>query len=139
MAGMSAPEIEVFLAKEFPEAQTPKVRHADGARAELLLEYRTHQLRPGGTLSGPTMMTLADTAMYALVLSAIGEVPLAVTTNLSINFLRRPQPEDLVAEASMLKLGRSLAVGEVSLRAASSREVCAHAVVTYALPPARSG
>ncbi|MBL8918674.1 MAG: PaaI family thioesterase [Myxococcaceae bacterium] len=135
MAGMTAADIEAFLARQFPGAKTPKVRHADGRRAELLLEYHPKQLRPGGTLSGPTMMTLADTAMYALVLSAIGEVPLAVTTNLSINFLRRPQPEDLVAEASMLKLGRSLAVGEVSLRSASSEEPCAHAVVTYSLPP----
>ncbi len=137
MAGMTAAQIEVFLSKEFPEVQTPKVRSADGKHAELLLEYRPHQLRPGGTLSGPTMMALADTAMYALVLSAIGEVPLAVTTNLSINFLRRPKPEELIAEATMLKLGRSLAVGEVSLRPASSTEPCAHAVVTYALPPAR--
>ncbi|MDP1917076.1 MAG: PaaI family thioesterase [Myxococcales bacterium] len=137
MAGMTAAQIEVFLSKEFPEVQTPKVRSAEGKHAELLLEYRPHQLRPGGTLSGPTMMALADTAMYALVLSAIGEVPLAVTTNLSINFLRRPKPEDLIADATMLKLGRSLAVGEVSLRPASSNEPCAHAVVTYALPPAR--
>lgn len=137
MAGMTAAQIEVFLAREFSQVQTPKVRHADGKRAELALEYQPHQLRPGGTLSGPTMMALADTAMYALVLSAIGEVPLAVTTNLSINFLRRPKPEALIAEASLLKLGRSLAVGAVSLRPASEDEPCAHAVVTYALPPAR--
>lgn len=137
MAGMTAVEIEAFLRSAFPEVQTPHVRFADGTRAELVLEYRPNQLRPGGTLSGPTMMALADTAMYALVLSAIGEVPLAVTTNLSINFLRRPKAEALVAEGTMLKLGRSLAVGEVSLRSASVEEVCAHAVVTYALPPGR--
>jgi uncharacterized protein (TIGR00369 family) len=138
MAGMTAAQIEVFLLREFPQVQTPKVRFADGTHAELVLEYRPDQLRPGGTLSGPTMMALADTAMYSLVLSAIGEVPLAVTTNLSINFLRRPKPEALIAKASMLKLGRSLAVGEVSLRAMSQDEFCAHAVVTYALPPGHS-
>lgn len=135
MAGMTAAEIEAFLVKAFPGVETPKVRSADGKRAQLAVEYHPTQLRPGGTISGPTMMALADTAMYALVLSAIGEVPLAVTTNLSINFLRRPKPEDLIAEATMLKLGRSLAVGEVALRSVSSTDVCAHAVVTYSLPP----
>ncbi len=137
MSGMTAQAIEAFLAQQFPEVQTPKVLHADGATARLSLEYRPGQLRPGGTLSGPTLMALADTAMYALVLSAVGEVPLAVTTNLTMNFLRRPQPEDVVAEARVLKLGRLLAVGEVSLHSASSDELCAHAVVTYALPPQR--
>lgn len=83
------------------------------------------------------MMSLADTAMYALVLSALGEVALAVTTNLSINFLRKPRPEALVAKASMLKLGKALAVGEVSLHSASDDAPCAHAVVTYALPPTK--
>lgn len=133
--GMTAADIEAFLAREFPEAQTPKVLSADGQHATLSLDYHSRHLRPGGTLSGPTMMALADTAMYVLVLSAIGEVALAVTTNLSINFLRRPKAEALVAKASMLKLGRSLAVGEVSLHAASDPTPCAHAVVTYALPP----
>jgi uncharacterized protein (TIGR00369 family) len=134
MSGMTAQAIEAFLAQQFPEVQTPKVVSADGVRARLELEFRKSQLRPGGTVSGPTLMALADTAMYALVLSAIGEVPLAVTTNLTMNFLRRPAPEALVAEATMLKLGRSLAVGEVSLRGVSMAEVCAHAVVTYSLP-----
>ena len=137
MSGMTAQAIEAFLAQQFPEVQTPRVLEANGVSARLELEFRTSQLRPGGTVSGPTLMALADTAMYALVLSAIGEVPLAVTTNLTMNFLRRPRPEALVAEASMLKLGRSLAVGEVSLRSVSTSEVCAHAVVTYALPPER--
>ena len=97
--------------------------------------YDKKQLRPGGTLSGPTMMALADTAVYALVLSAIGKTPLAVTTNLSINFLRKPQPADLIAEARLLKLGKALAVGEVSIRSEGSDDVVAHAVVTYSIPP----
>lgn len=133
--GMSPQAIEAFLAKAFAESHLPSVLVADGRVATLSLDYREAQLRPGGTLSGPTMMALADTAMYALVLSALGEVPLAVTTNLSITFLRRPKPEGLIAEASMLKLGRSLAVGQVSIRSASEEEPCAHAVVTYSLPP----
>lgn len=134
MAGMTAAEIEAFLVKAFPGVEIPTVRTADGKTAQLAIEFHPTHLRPGGTISGPTMMALADTAMYALVLSAIGEVPLAVTTNLSINFLRRPKAEDLIADATMLKLGRTLAVGEVALRSASSTDVCAHAVVTYSLP-----
>ena len=81
------------------------------------------------------MMALADTAMYALVLSAVGRVPLAVTTNLSINFLRKPEPKDLIAEARMLKLGKALAVGDVIIRSDGSDDVVAHAVVTYSIPP----
>ena len=76
--------------------------------------FREGLLRPGGTISGPTMMMLADFAMYCAVLAAIGPVPLAVTINLSINFLRRPEPRDLVAEAKLIKLGSRLAVGEVT-------------------------
>jgi acyl-coenzyme A thioesterase PaaI-like protein len=75
--------------------------------------------------------------MYALVLSAIGRVPLAVTTNLSINFLRKPPPADLIAEARMLKLGKALAVGDVIVRSEASDAPVAHAVVTYSIPPQR--
>jgi acyl-coenzyme A thioesterase PaaI-like protein len=93
------------------------------------------QLRPGGTISGPTMMGRADTVMYALVLSAIGKVPLAVTTNLSINFLRKPELKPLVADGRMLKLGKTLAVGDVIIRSEGRDEPVAHAVVTYSIPP----
>jgi acyl-coenzyme A thioesterase PaaI-like protein len=81
------------------------------------------------------MMSLADSVMYALVLSAIGLRPLAVTTNLSINFLRKPQPADLIAEARTLKLGKALAVSDVLIRSDGEAEPCAHAVVSYSIPP----
>jgi len=94
-------------------------------------------LRPGGTVAGPIMMGLADAAMYALVLSRIGPVELAVTTELSINFLRKPAPGDVLAEARLLKLGKRLAVGEVALwsESGSPSELVAHVTSTYSIPP----
>ena len=132
---MNADEIERFLREAFPHGTSPHVEYADGKRTLLRLQYQQSQLRPGGTLSGPTMMSLADTAMYSLVLSAIGFQPLAVTTQLSINFLSKPRPVDLIAEARMLRLGKVLATGDVFIRSDGSSDACAHAVVTYALPP----
>ena len=97
--------------------------------------YNEDFLRPGGTVSGPVMMTLADAAMYALVLSRVGPIELAVTTNLSINFLRKPLPADLLAEARMLKLGKRLAIGEVSLYSDGDERIVAHTTATYSIPP----
>ncbi|MDP3738593.1 MAG: PaaI family thioesterase [Hyphomonadaceae bacterium] len=131
---MDAAELNEFLAEVFPDGRVSTVEYADGKTTRTRCVYDRKQLRPGGTISGPTMMALADTAVYALVLSAIGRVPLAVTTNLSINFFRKPQPGDLIAEARMLKLGKALAVGDVIIRSDGS-DVVAHAVVTYSIPP----
>jgi len=97
--------------------------------------YREEFVRPGGTVSGPVMMALADFAMYGVVLSLIGRVELAVTTNLNINFLRRPAPGDVVATARILKLGRRLAVGEVALTSAADDAMVAHVTSTYSIPP----
>src|SRR5262245_54784367 len=117
---MSAQELDRFLAAEFPQAYHPtsgltieEVWHG-GARVRQA--YKPEFLRPGGTISGPTMMALGDFAMYVGVLASIGPVPLAVTTNLSINFLRKPGMSDLTAECRLLKLGKRLAVGEVTIR-----------------------
>ncbi len=101
--------------------------------------YSEKFLRPGGTVSGPVMMALADAAMYALVLSRIGPVELAVTTSLNINFLHRPKPGDVVAEARMLKLGKRLAVGEVNLYSEGEDhdDPVAHVTATYSIPPER--
>lgn len=101
------------------------------------LPYRDVHLRPGGTISGPAMMTVADFAMYGAVLSAIGRVELAVTINLNINFLRRPKPGDILAEARLLKLGKRLAVGDVLIHSEGeeSGEPVAHATSTYSIPP----
>lgn len=99
--------------------------------------YSERFLRPGGTIAGPIMMGLADAAVYAAVLSRIGAVELAVTTQLSINFLRKPEPCDVLAKASLLKLGKRLAVGEVVLYSELSDEMqpVAHATATYSIPP----
>jgi uncharacterized protein (TIGR00369 family) len=101
--------------------------------------FREVSLRPGGTISGPTMMALADFAMYVAVLAAIGPVPLAVTTNLNINFLRKPVPGDLVAEARLLKIGKRLATGEVTIRSDGETEPVAHVTSTYSIPPDGGG
>jgi uncharacterized protein (TIGR00369 family) len=94
-------------------------------------------LRPGGTVSGPTLMALADCAMYVVLLSAIGPVGLAVTTNLNINFLRKGAPgHDILAAARILKLGKRLAVGEVNLLSGISSDPIAHVTSTYSIPNA---
>lgn len=102
------------------------------------LPFDATSLRPGGTVSGPTMMMLADATMYAVVLSAIGPVPLAVTTNFNINFLRKPGHEDLIAEGKAIKVGKRLAVLEVTIFSESDHDPVAHATGTYSIPPERS-
>jgi uncharacterized protein (TIGR00369 family) len=97
----------------------------------------TKHLRPGDTVSGPTLMALADAALYAAVLGAIGLVPLAVTTSLNINFLHRPAPGDLIADVKLLKVGQRLAVGEVSIHSEGRSEPVAHVTATYSIPPKR--
>jgi acyl-coenzyme A thioesterase PaaI-like protein len=93
-------------------------------------------LRPGGTVSGPSLMALADTAMWAAVLGAVGPVAMTVTTHLDIDFLRFVGPHDVVADARLLKLGKRLAVGDVLLTADGATEPCARASLTYSIPPA---
>src|SRR5690625_100202 len=107
--------------------------------ARLRLPASESVLRPGGTISGPAMMTLADFAMYVAVLGAIGRVEMALTTNLSINFLRPPPPGDLVGHCRLLKLGKRLAYGEVLMTSAAidNDEPVAHATLTYSIPPER--
>jgi uncharacterized protein (TIGR00369 family) len=129
------------LLVEFPEAP-----HAVGdydleelwhGGCRLRQRYDKRVLRPGGTLSGATMMALGDFAMYLAVLSAIGWVPLAVTTNLTINFLRKPPARDLIAQARLLKLGKKLAVGEVAIHADGVEDMIAHVTSTYSIPPVK--
>ena len=136
---MTVNELERFLAAEFPQVFHP----ASGLSIEAVWDgggrvrqaYSDGSVRPGGSISGPTMMALADFAMYVAVLAAIGTVPLAVTTNLNINFLRKPARCDLVAEARLLKLGKRLAVGEVTIRSDGEDEPVAHVTSTYSIPP----
>jgi uncharacterized protein (TIGR00369 family) len=138
---MSVKELEVFLAKEFPQAFFPgsglSIEEVGHQFARVRQAYSERLIRPGGTISGPTMMALADFAMYVAILGAIGPVALAVTTNLNINFLRRPAQRDLFAEAKLLKLGKTLAVGEVAIFSEGSAEPVAHVTSTYSIPLAK--
>ena len=111
------------------------VERIEPGSVTLRLPFRDDFLRPGGTISGPVLMALADLAMYAVVLSLIGRVELAVTTSLNINFLRRPEPGDVVAAGQLLKLGKRLAVGEVHLYAGERTDPVAHVTCTYSIPP----
>jgi uncharacterized protein (TIGR00369 family) len=135
---MTAEEITAFLNSEFPQihegGKVFAVEAAAYGRAWLRMAYHQRLLRPGGTISGPSMFALADVAMYVAVLSAIGPRALAVTTSLNINFLRRPAPRDLIAEARLLKLGKRLAVGDIALRSEGEEELVAHATATYSIP-----
>jgi uncharacterized protein (TIGR00369 family) len=140
---MTVEELERFFLAEFPQ-----VFHAEsGLAIEAVWErgcrvrqaLRQRSVRPGGTISGPTMMALADFAMYVAVLAAIGPVPLAVTINLNINFLRKAAPRDLLAEARLLKLGKRLATGEVTIRSQGEMEPVAHVTSTYSIPPGDNG
>ena len=130
----TAAEIAAFLAREFP--QTKCTVQAVGNRgATVRHEVGVAELRPGGTVAGPVLMTVADVALYVAILGEIGIVPLTVTTSLNINFLRRPSAEAaVVGVCRLLKLGKSLAVGEVSLYSEGSAEPVAHVVGTYSIP-----
>lgn len=140
MSKISIEDFNQLLNAEMPwalEAGLSLESLGDG-NARMRQPYDAGMLRPGGTISGPTMMMLADALMYAVVLSAVGKVPLAVTTNFSINFLNRPLPADLVAEGKALKIGRRLAVIEVSIYSDGQAAPVAHATGTYSIPPKRS-
>jgi uncharacterized protein (TIGR00369 family) len=110
------------------------VEIGEGA-ATARLPFRADFLRPGGTISGPMLMGLADLVMYAAVLSKAGRVELAVTTSLTINFLRKPAPAAILAHGKLLKFGRRLAYGEVELFTEGDSEMVAHVVATYSIPP----
>lgn len=135
----SKTDISNFLAQEFPQnkctveavgQQGATVRHAIG----------TSELRPGGTVSGPVMMTVADVALYVAILGEIGIVPLTVTTSLNINFLRKPRADcAIVGVCKLMKIGKTLIIGEVTLTSEGHPDPVAHVVGTYAVPPARPG
>jgi len=133
-------DVSAYLAKEFPQlglGRNFSVEAAGPMSARLRLHYRPDHLRPGGTISGPAIFALADVALYVAILAQIGRVKLAVTTSLTINFLRKPGPGDLIGEARLLKLGKRLAVGEVAMFSLGAPEIVAHATGTYSIPPRR--
>lgn len=130
-------EIIQFLASDFPQSKST-VEEVGNRSSTVRRKIGFDDLRPGGTVSGPVLMEVADVALYVAILGEIGIVPLAVTTNLSMNFIRKPAPgQDLLGVCNLLKVGRSLVVGEVSIYSADSQEVVAHAVGTYSIPPSR--
>ncbi len=136
-------EMEAFLDEVFPEihhgGRSVVIEAVDHGACRLRLIYHPRHVRPGGTLSGPAMMMLSDLALYVAVLSVAGRVALAVTTNLSINFLRKPDKADLIAECRLLKAGKRLCMGEVTLFSEAQDEPVAHVTGTYSIPPAAAG
>ena len=138
-SAVSLEEMRAFLERDFPQLQqggSTFVLDAIGhgaCRTRLL--YQPKHLRPGGTISGPSMFILADVSLYIAVLSAVGIVPLAVTTSITINFLSKPAPRDLLADCRLLKAGKRLCVGEVTLYSDGDDTPVAHVTGTYSVPP----
>lgn len=135
---MSQAEVQAFLVCEFPQV-SDEFEVLEVAPMELTLRLRTghRHLRPGGTVSGPAMFSLADVAMYLAILAMIGPQSLAVTTNCSIDFMRKPVAgQDVIARVRLLKLGRVLAVGDVMLYSDGQAAPVARAALTYSIPPA---
>ena len=134
---LSTDDLQEFLEREFPQIAM-RVEAAGQRRARVRQEVGFANLRPGGTISGPTMMALADTATYVVILAEIGLIALAVTTNLNISFMRKPEAgRDLIANAELLKLGSRLAVADVRIHSDGVEDPVAHAQVTYSIPPRR--
>ena len=134
---LNAEALNAFLRRAFPEGdarQMPSVVEVAEGRVLMKVGFESRQLRPGGVISGPTQMALADTAAYALVLAHIGEVAMAVTTSLTIHFLRGCKPGDLYAEATLLKLGRRIATADILIWTESRERAAAKATVAYAIP-----
>lgn len=133
---MTVEDLRAFMKREFPQLGDAfeLVSLAEGS-ATMRLHADEQHLRPGGTVSGPSLFALADVAAYAAILAHIGPVALAVTTNLNINFLRKPSPGTVEAVARLLKLGKRLAVLDISLTDGADGELVAHATATYSIPP----
>jgi len=128
-------ELTAFLQAEFPQNRCTLEELDEDGSVVVAHPVGEAELRPGNTVSGPVMMTLADVSLYIAILARIGIVPLAVTTNLSINFLRKPRADRrVVARCRLLKLGKTLAVGEVYIYSEGEDEPVAHATGTYAIP-----
>ena len=138
-AKLTVEELERRLGAEFPKMFNTRSGYAieevwhGGCRVRKHFDSRS--LRPGGTIAGTALMTLADFSMYVAVLAAIGWVPAAVTSNLNINFLKKPAPQDLLAQARLMRLGKRLAVGEIDIRSEGEDDLVAHATCTYSIPP----
>lgn len=134
---MNLDEVTDYIAEVFPQISHYgfEVEELIPGEITVSMKISSKDLRPGGTVSGPTMFTLADCASYLVILAHIGKVALAVTTNLNINFLNKPAETDLIARAKLLKLGKRLAVCDIELRSRGEEKLVAHATATYSIPP----
>ncbi len=132
---MTIPDLQIFLNDVFPQVCDDFVIE-DLSKDEITVRLKVSEkhLRPGGTVSGPSMFGLADVCFYLVILSNVGPKALTVTTSCSIDFMRKPAPKDLIAKARLLKLGKSLAVGDVLLFSEGMEMPVAHANVTYSIP-----
>ena len=128
-------QLNHFFKNDFPQADII-VEQVGGKSATIRKRITEQHLRPGGTVSGPVLMEVADAALYVAILGELGLVAMAVTTNLNINFLRKPaSDQDIIAQCTLIKVGKLLVIGEVSIYSEGLDEPVAHAVGTYAIPP----
>ena len=137
MTDITIQEIELLTLESLPFAVDYgfRVDSVESGTSTVRAPYQESFLRPGGTISGPVIMGLADYALFVAILTEIGLVELAVTTNLNINFLRRPDPGDLLAVANVIKIGKRLAVGQVEVYVDGEESMIAHVTSTYSIPP----
>ncbi len=137
---MTAEEVSAFVAEQFPQSEgMAKLVHLEPGRVVCRRLVTAAQLRPGGTVSGPTMMALADTAAYYLVLASVGPVELAVTSQLSIQFLRKPKPVDLLATAELLRLSKRQLVCTIAICSDGDDDPVAHVTASYSIPSGQPG
>jgi uncharacterized protein (TIGR00369 family) len=137
---LSAEEIAEFLTDVFPGAmENFRIEEVTPMRARIRMPFQTRQLRPGGTISGPSLMALADTGLWVALLAMIGREALSVTSHLDIDFLRKPAAADVIADTVLHKLGKRLAVGTVLMYSDGEDMPCARASVTYAIPSSYRG
>jgi uncharacterized protein (TIGR00369 family) len=134
---MTSEELQVFIGQVFPQIKDDFViEELEEMRIKVRLKVRDDHLRPGGTVSGPSMFGLADVSVYFAIMAMIGPKAMAVTTNSSLDFMRKPVAHaDLIAECRLLKLGRVLAVGDVLMFSEGQAEPVARASMTYSIPP----
>ena len=132
---MKKNDLETFLKVEFPQvSKNFKILETKPNSLSMLMHISDEHLRPGGTVSGPTMFMLADVSFYLATLSMVGPKKLTVTTNCSINFLRKPNVSNLISKARVLKIGKTLSVGDVLIYSKGVKDPVAHATLTYAIP-----
>ncbi|GGA11131.1 PaaI family thioesterase [Neptunicoccus cionae] len=133
---MTIEELRDFFEDVFPQVKEDFViEEMNEDEITVRLKVSDKHLRPGGTVSGPSMFGLADVCFYLIIMGNVGPKALTVTTNCSIDFMRKPEPRDMIAKARLLKLGKALAVGDVMLYSEGMDKPVAHANVTYSIPP----